>query len=67
LPKDPTHINLLAIKNALKAINWKFILPLSLGTAAFNGILVSFARKVEHDKSATYTAKIRINGLINWS
>jgi hypothetical protein len=64
LPGDASQLALEAIKTAGTAVPFEVILPLSLGTSTFSGIVESMTRTFPLDKPATLDVKIKITGAI---
>ena len=64
IPTDLTQAQLQAVMDARKARNWKVVLPNTLGTFSFAGIVTSLDRNLTFDKEAKLTGKIKITGTI---
>lgn len=62
LPTDATQVNLTAVKNATKIINWKIVLPNNLGTYSFAGGITSIDYKMPIAKKMEGTCKVKISG-----
>lgn len=64
LPTDAIQANLEATKTAAKLVNWQVILPNSLGTFHFAGLLHALDKNLDFTKEAKLTGKIKISGPI---
>lgn len=62
VPGDSAQIALEAIRLAGAAVNFKIVYPLSLGNAAFNGIVESMTKSYPLDKPAMLDIKVKISG-----
>ena len=61
-PGDSTQIGLEAIRVAGAAVPFKLVLPLSLGSVAFSGIVESMTRSYPLDKPAELSIKVKLSG-----
>jgi hypothetical protein len=66
LPADTTQVALAAIRAAGSVIPCEIVLPLSLGTRTFSGIVESMTVAYPLDKPATLDVKVKISGVISW-
>jgi predicted secreted protein len=64
IPGDSTQAGLRTTMDAAEAVNWQVVLPNSLGTLSFAGILTSLDRNLDFSKEAKLSAKIKITGPI---
>jgi hypothetical protein len=64
LPGETSQVALEAIRAAGSVVPFEIILPLSLGTVTFSGIVESMTRAFPLDKPATCDVKIKISGAV---
>lgn len=67
LPQDATQINLKTLKDSRILHNWKVVLPSSLGTFSFAGLINALDRNLDFSKEAKLTCKIKISGPISFA
>jgi hypothetical protein len=61
-PGDASQVALEAIRLAGQAVPFKIVYPLSLGSAAFSGIVESMTKNFPLDKVCTLDVKVKISG-----
>jgi len=66
LPGDTTQVALATIRAAGVAVPFEVVLPLSLGTRTFSGIVESMAVAYPLDKPATLDVKIKVTGPLTY-
>jgi hypothetical protein len=62
IPGDLTQVGLTAVRDARATRNWKVVLPASLGTFSFAGIITSIDHSLDFSKEAKLTVKVKITG-----
>jgi len=67
IPGDATQTTLQSVMDARLAHNWKIILPATLGTFSFSGIVTSIDHSLDFSKEAKLTVKVKITGPLNFA
>lgn len=67
IPQDGSQLNLQALMDAAQLKNWKVVLPSSLGTFSFAGLIQTIDRNLDFSKEAKLTCKIKISGPITFA
>lgn len=66
LPNDATQQGMQAVMDARLVRNWQVVLPNSLGTLHFAGIVTTIDKNLQFDKEAKLTIKVKITGPITF-
>jgi predicted secreted protein len=67
IPQDATQLSLQALMDGALLHNWKVVLPNSLGTFSFAGLINSIDRNLDFSKEAKLTCKIKISGTVSFA
>jgi len=62
LPADASQNRINALMTAAQAIDFQVVLPASLGTFVFEGIITSNDVSLDFDKAATSSCKVKVTG-----
>jgi predicted secreted protein len=67
IPGDTSQGTLQSVMDAAAPRNWEVVLPSSLGTLAFAGVITSIDKNLSFDKEAKLSVKVKITGPIDFS